>query len=129
MVPLLSAVLFAIRSTVHTTLDATPAELIFGRDMILPIQIKADWDIIKNKRQKVITKSNIRENRTRIPHTYSVGDKIMLEKPGIIPKMLKPRTGPHTVTKVYSNGTIDIQRGPIRERVNIRRVTPYREDP
>ena len=77
----------------------------------------------------MITKSNKRENKTRIPYTYSVGDKIMLEKPGKIPKMLKPRTGPHAVTKVYSNGTLEIRRGVITERIKIRRVTPYRDDP
>ena len=43
--------------------------------------------------------------------------------------MLKPRTGPHAVTKVYSNGTLEIRRGVITERVHIRRVTPYRDDP
>ena len=57
----------------------------------------------------MITKSNKRENKTRIPYTYSVGDKIMLEKPGKIPKTLNLRTGPHTETKVYSNRTTEIQ--------------------
>ena len=39
----LSSVAWAIRSTYHTTLDATPGQVVFGRDMILPIQHKADW--------------------------------------------------------------------------------------
>ena len=77
----------------------------------------------------MITKSNKHENKTRIPYTYSVGDKIMLEKPGKIPKMLKPRTGQHAVTKVNSNGTLAIRRGVITERIKIRGVTPYRDDP
>ena len=45
---LVSAVGFAVRSTYHTTLQATPGQLVFGRDMILPIQYVADWQHIKN---------------------------------------------------------------------------------
>ena len=39
---ILSAVSFAIRSTIHTTTQKTPAQLVFGRDMILNIQHIAD---------------------------------------------------------------------------------------
>lgn len=72
---------------------------------------------------------NVRENAKRIPHEYTPGDKVMLTKPGIIPKMEAPRTGPHIVKKVYSNGTVTIERGAITERVNIRRLTPFFDDP
>jgi hypothetical protein len=35
-----------IRSTCHAVLDATPGQLVFGRDMLLPVQFEADWAII-----------------------------------------------------------------------------------
>ena len=38
----LAAVGFAVRSTYHTTLQATPAQLVFGRDSILNIKHEAD---------------------------------------------------------------------------------------
>ena len=41
--PFMTATAYAIRSTYHTTLQASPGQLIFGRDMILPLQVKADW--------------------------------------------------------------------------------------
>ena len=44
--PFLAAAAYAIRSTFHTTLEATPAELVFGRNMLLPMQFKADWEAI-----------------------------------------------------------------------------------
>ena len=97
--------------------------------MLLPIQVKADRDVIKSKRQAIITKSNKCGNKKHIPHTYSVGDKSMLEKPSITKIMLKPQIGQHTVTKLYSNGTLKIKRGLIQECVNILCVTPYRDDP
>ena len=39
----LSACAYSVRSTYHTTLQATPAQLVFGRDMILPVNFRADW--------------------------------------------------------------------------------------
>ena len=125
----LSSVGFAIRSTYHTTLEASPAQLVFGRDMLLPIKFTVDWAMIKQKRQNEMNKNNQRENKARIPHNYNVGDKILLQKPGILPKMETRRQGPYKVDRVFSNGTLRIRRGAIREVVNIRRVTPFIEEP
>ena len=125
--PFLAACAFAIRSTYHTTLQASPAQLIFGRDMILPIKFNANWARIRANRQRMIDQSNIRENKKRLIHEYKVGDKILLDKPGLLRKLSTPRTGPYLVRKVHTNGTIHIQRGAVTERVNIRRVTPFVE--
>ena len=123
----LASVAWAVRSTFHTVLNATPGQLVFGRDMVLPIQFQADWARIKLRKQETIDKSNKQENAKRIAHTYTVGDKVLLEKPGIIRKMSQPRTGPFEIIKVYTNGTVRIRRGNVTEQVNIRRLTPYFE--
>jgi transposase InsO family protein len=124
----LSSAAFAIRSTYHTTLKASPAQLVFGRDMLLPIEFHANWAALQQQRQKEITRNNQRENASRKDHQYKVGDKILLSKPGHIRRKLEnPRHGPYEITAVFSNGTIRIQRGSISERVNLRRVTPYFE--
>ena len=78
--PFLSAAAWAIRSTVHTTLDATPGQLVFGRDMLLPIQIKTDWARIRQRKQDIINVNNRKENEKRIEHKYHVGEKVLLEK-------------------------------------------------
>ena len=44
---LLSAVGFAMCSTVSTTTRATPAQLVFNCNMILNVGFKADWQYIK----------------------------------------------------------------------------------
>ena len=56
-----------------------------------------------------------------------LGKKVILEKPGLISKLSAPRTGPYRITHTYTNGTVRIQRGIVNERVNIRRLTPYKE--
>jgi transposase InsO family protein len=51
--PFLSSDAYAIRSTFHTTLKATPGKLVFGRDMVLPIKFMADWGgAIEQQHQK-----------------------------------------------------------------------------
>ncbi len=41
---ILSATAFAVRSTFHTTLQQTPGQLVFGRDMIFNIKHTANWE-------------------------------------------------------------------------------------
>ena len=41
--PFLSSVAYAIRSTYHTTLEATPAQVVYVCDMLLPIKFRTDW--------------------------------------------------------------------------------------
>jgi hypothetical protein len=40
----LQSTAWAIRSTYHTTLQATPCKLVFGRNMIHNIAFKSNWD-------------------------------------------------------------------------------------
>jgi hypothetical protein len=70
-------------STFHTTLQASPGQLVFGRDMIHDIRFEANWDIIKNNKEKNIATSNERKNINRIKCKYNVGDRIVLRKPGL----------------------------------------------
>jgi hypothetical protein len=78
--PFVSSAAYAIRSTFHTTLKATPGQLVFGRDMVLSIKFMADWGEIEQQRQKETGRNNIRENACRISHDYEVGDKVLLKK-------------------------------------------------
>jgi transposase InsO family protein len=123
----LASAAFAIRSTYHTTLGASPGQLVFGRDMLLPIKFKANWAEIRARRQEEIRRNNERENKGRKIHDYKVGDQILLTDSRKKSKLSPPREGPYQVERVYTNGTLLIRRGAVSERVNIRRVNPYFE--
>ena len=69
------------------------------------------------------------ENIKRVEHTYEVGDKITYTKHGKQRKLVTPRSGPFEITHVYTNDTVHIQRGKIHERVNIRHLTPFLDEP
>jgi hypothetical protein len=118
----------AIRSTYHTKLQATPCQLVFGRDMIHNIAFRANWDWIKirKRKQDIINKFNQKENKNKsqIPHEDKVGDQVLVETPGILRKLSTPRTGPHPVT-VQSESKR--QEGIVSERVNISRITPFNQ--
>jgi len=123
---ILSATAFAIRCTYHTTLHSTPGQLIFGRDMIFNIKHTANWEVIREHKQKLIQMNNRRENAKRIPHEYSAGDKVMLHI-GTENKYEQPYSGPHKIIATHPNGTVTLQVGPVQDRVNIRRIHPYME--
>lgn len=117
---------YAIRSAYHTTLGYSPAQLVFGRDMFMPITVNPDWEAIRKRKQDSINKSNRRENMKRIDHKYQTGDLVTVERLGVIPKLSLPRKGPYTVVKPHDNGTVTIQLEPfVTDRMNIRRVRPY----
>jgi hypothetical protein len=113
---------WAIRSTYHTVLKASPGAAIFGRDMLFDIPFLADWNKIGDYRQSQTDRSAERENSKRIDYDYKVGDKVLIVKEGIL------RKEPWTITTVHTNGTIRVQCGSKSERINIRRVTPFSED-
>mgnify|MGYP002063500018 FL=1 len=123
---ILAATAYAVRSTYHTTLQATPGQLVYGRDMIFNIKHVANWQAIKERKQKLINKNNERENKKRIKHTYQVDEKVLLIRHDAR-KYERPYDGPHHVKKVNTNGTLLIKRGKILETVNIRRLKPFKE--
>jgi hypothetical protein len=128
---ILSAVAFAMRATLHTTLRATPMQLVFNRDAIHNIRFEADWQYIKERRQRVIVQNNDRENAKRVPHTYSINDEVMVEQ-GQHRKFGDPRfKGPFRIHAVYDNGTVRLRQktangGVIYQTWNIRKIHPYK---
>ena len=121
---ILAATAFAIRNTYHTTLKATPGQLVFGRDLIFNTKYIANWEEIRQRKQSTIKYNNKRENDKRIQHKYHVGDKVLMRNK-LARKLELPYKGPYAVTDVFRNGTLRVQIGPVEDRVNIRNVTPY----
>ena len=77
---------WAIRSTYHTVLKASPGAAIFGRDMLFDIPFVADWKQIGDYRQHQTDHSNKCANNSRVDYDYKVGDKILIRKDGILRK-------------------------------------------
>lgn len=124
---ILAATMFALRATYHTTLKATPAQLVFGRDAILNTVFEANWQLIKEQKQRMINKNNARENKSRIAHTYKAGDLVLcIGKPTMAKYGQDMWEGPHLVIKANDNGTVRLKKGAVIETVNIRQIKPYK---
>ena len=124
---ILAATMFAVRATYHTTLQATPSQLVFGRDAILNTQFEANWNLIRERKQRLIRKNNQAENAKRIPHTYHVGDKVLFREIEKAKYGSNPWSGPYVIRQVRNNGSVILQRGAIIEPINIRLIKPYKE--
>lgn len=123
----LPSVAFAIRATVSTTKEATPAQLVFGRDMVMNTAFMANWKRITDRKLRQVLRHNERENSSRLQHTYRVGDLVLITKDkNRISKLNQPTEGPFKILQVNTNGTVQIQRSAYVEIINIRRLVPYR---
>jgi hypothetical protein len=80
----LSDAVWAIHSTYHTVLKASPGAAIFGQDMLFDIPFIADWQKIGDHRQRLTHLNNTHENKGRIDYDYKVGQKVLLRKEGIL---------------------------------------------
>jgi hypothetical protein len=124
-----SAIGFAMRSTVHTTTRATPAQLVFGRDAILNVNFVADWQCIKERKQKLIVQNNNRENKKRTPYTHQVGQRVLVSEDPNRKYGTDIFSGPWTVAQVNENGTVRLTRGTnnggvVSQTWNVRNLKP-----
>ena len=94
--------------------------------MIFNLQHKADWEDIKQRKQKSLNKNNQNENKKRIEHTYKKGDKVLLRR-GTENKMETPFEGPYEITQVNDNRTVGMIIDSVTDTYNIRRLNPYKE--
>ena len=131
---LLAPVTWAINSTYHTTLQATPGQLAFQRDMIMPTTYLANWAAIQHRRQDKSIDSTTKENSSRIRHEYRLNDRVLIRR-GVenpyLRTLARPTEGPYKIIDIEQlpiNGTVLIQcTANTTERVNIRRLVPFFE--
>jgi hypothetical protein len=77
---------WAICSTYHTVLKASPGAAIFEQDMLFDILFVADWRKIGERRQSLTNRGNQHEDAKRIDYDYKVGDKVLVINKGILLK-------------------------------------------
>jgi hypothetical protein len=125
----LSDATWAVCSTYHTVLKASPGAAIFGQDMLFDIPFIADWQKIGEHRQQLTDLNNACENKGRIDYDYKFGQKVLLRKEDILRNAeSRWHKKPRLITSVHTNRTITVQRGNKIDKINIGRVKPFEED-
>ncbi len=97
--------------------------------MLFYIPFIADWQKIGENRQRLTDLGNARENEGGIDYDYKVGQKVLLQKEGILCNAeSRWHMKPWLITTVHTNGTITVRRRNKLEWMNIWRVKPFIED-
>ena len=75
---ILAKLAWPVQSLYHRTLDATPGQLVFGRDMLFDMLFTPDWNVIRARKRAQVLKDNERENSKtkRKLFTYKVGKNL-----------------------------------------------------
>ena len=110
---ILASIGWAVRSTHHTTLGASPGQLVFGRDMIVNTTFIADWNRIHRQKRRSILASNARKNRACLEHQYKAGNQVLCTCHSR--KLDHAKHHPGVITQVFSKGTIEVRRGPLTQ--------------
>ena len=101
-------------------------------DTIFRQKALIDWQKLKELRRQQAVANNRKENKSRIPHQYSIGDMVLIVEKSYErakkSKLSSPTEGPYEVIRVYTNGNVRIRRGNYDEDINIRRLRPYYSD-
>jgi len=119
----------AMNSTVHATSWATPTQSVFGHDTILNASFQADWQFVKERKQRLVLRNNKRENAEHTPHAHNAGDAAAV-KAGVKRKHdTHPCLGPMRIAQVCDNGTAKLTKvadngRAVSQTWNIRNVEP-----
>ena len=105
---ILSASEFTIISTKNSLKYFSLGQLLFGRDLILPIKNKADWELICQIKQTKFNKDNILKNSKRVDHGYKVRDKVMIENHTAY-KYETLYKVPFVITQCWTNRAVTLQ--------------------
>jgi hypothetical protein len=123
---MLAAAMLALRATHHTTLQASPMQLAFGRDAISNMKHVSNWEHIQQRKQTRINENNKRENKSRCVHNCTLGDETLVKARKNLKHELE-HDGPHEITEFNDNGTVGFQEGTVNDVANMRRIKPFHE--
>jgi len=119
----------SMNSTAHTTARAMPTQLVFGHDAKLNASFQAHWQFIEEHKQGLVTQNNKRKNAKRTPHTYNVGDVVVVKAGAKRKHDCNPYLDPMRITQVNDNGTVKLVKvanngGAVSQTWNVRNIEP-----
>ena len=123
----LATCMHALRCSVNRATHASPGGLVFRRDMFVDVPLLADFITLNEYRQQLIDENLIRQNNKRVEYHYRINDQVLIKSKDPA-KLQDKAVGPFQIIQLYTNGTVEVQRRPgVTERINIRRLIPYKE--
>ena len=87
--------------------------------MVFNLSTVVNLKAIPARKQAQVDRDNLRENAKRVSHDYAIGDQVYVKIDGIKRKLNNKKRGPYRITQICTNGTVQIQKGKVNERINI----------
>ena len=72
-------------------------------------------------------KSNIRENKSHIPHACQVGEPILIKGEQRKKFRSQAHSGPQEILEVKDNGTVVTTDGTVTDTYNVRNIHPHKD--
>jgi len=115
--------------TVHTTAHAMPTQLVLGHAAMLNASFQADWQFIKEQKQRLIIQNNKGESAKRKPHVHNVGNVVVVKAGTGCKQGSNPHLDPMRITQVNDNGIVKLIKvadngGAVSQTWNIRNIEP-----
>ena len=86
-----------------------------------------DWCVVTNRKQGQVDIDNVWKHVRRVRHDQATGNLVYVENTVIYLKLYYKKQGPYIINEVYTNGTVWVQRGIIKKRINIRWLVTHFE--
>ncbi len=92
---------WAICSTYHTVLKASPGTAIFGCDMLFDIPFIADWNKLEDYWQCQSYLNMVHKNSKQLDYDYKVGNKVLVTEEGILRKAVAHTAKSHGLSRQF----------------------------
>jgi len=98
--------------------------------MLSNTTFQADWQFIKERKQRLVIQNNKHENAKRKPHAHNAGDVAAVKAGKGCKHGSNPCLGPMRITQVHDNGAVKLVKvacnngGAVSQTWNIRNVEP-----
>jgi hypothetical protein len=79
---------WTIWSTVHSVLNDTQGQIVFGRDMLFGLPFTTKYEEIRKQKQEASDAITHKENSKEVHHEYKVNDQVLLDR-GVLQRSLK----------------------------------------
>ena len=100
----------------------------FGRDAVLSIPHIANWQYIKDRKQKLIRVNNNRENAKHKEHAFKVNDLVLIKQAQTTKYGTDQFRGPYPIVSINDNGTLRVRESSaLVDTYNVRQVAPYQQ--
>ena len=86
-----------------------------------------DWRAVTARKQQKVNIDNVCKHSRQVRNDIAIVNIVYVKTRGIYQKLYYNKQGPYIITAVFTNGTVQVNRGAINEPINIRRLVPHFE--